>query len=163
MYITVLGSRPYAIPSNTEIFKNAAGYNGKNIHVLFLHMNFSVFSVSSRYGFGLMDAGLMTHYAKNWKNIPSMATCELLITNVNKTIKAHSNEMFTVNLIECQNSDDQKRQVNYIEQVQIFITLTTTNRGEIEIFLYSPSNTKTQILPVRIDRNNIRSVFERFI
>jgi hypothetical protein len=29
MYITVLGSRPYAIPSNTEIIQNAAGYNGK--------------------------------------------------------------------------------------------------------------------------------------
>jgi hypothetical protein len=30
MHITVLGSRPYAIPSNTEIIQNAAGFNGKN-------------------------------------------------------------------------------------------------------------------------------------
>ncbi len=105
----------------------------------------------------------MTHYAKNWKNIPPMATCELLTTDVNKTIGAHSTESFIVDVIECKNSDDQKRQVNYIEQVQIFVTLTTTNRGEIEIFLYSPSNTKTQILPVGIDGNNIRLVFEFFI
>jgi hypothetical protein len=147
MYITVLGSRPHAIPSNTEFVRNAAGYNGKTIDFFFF-ISTSLFSVSSRYGFGLMDAGQMTWYAKNWRNIPPMSTCELLINNVNKSIGPHSNESFIVNLIECQNSDDQKRQVNYIEQVQIFITLTTTNRGEIEIFLYSPSNTRTQILPV---------------
>jgi hypothetical protein len=38
MYITVLGSRPYAIPSNTEIVFNAAGFNGKIIFILFLFL-----------------------------------------------------------------------------------------------------------------------------
>lgn len=109
------------------------------------------FSVSSRYGFGLMDAGLMTWYAKNWNNIPSMSTCEYSAGDVKKTIVSHSNESFTVDISECQNSNDPQRQVNYIEQVQVIVNLTTTNRGEIEIFLYSPSNTRTQILPVRIN------------
>jgi len=119
--------------------------------------------VSSRYGFGLMDAGQMTWYAKNWNNVPTMSTCELLTDNVKKTIGPHSNESFVVDLVECKDSNDPKRKVNYIEQVQIFITLTTTNRGEIEIFLYSPSNTRTQILPVRIDGNKMRFVFKCFI
>lgn len=97
-----------------------------------------------------MDAGLMTWYAKNWNNIPSMSTCEYFVDNVTKSIGVHSNETFIVNLSECNNSNDPQRQVNYIEQVQVIVNLTTTNRGEIEIFLYSPSNTQTQILPVRI-------------
>jgi len=45
MYITVLGSRPYAIPSNTEIIQNAAGYNGKILDFFFfLHTNIFIFS-----------------------------------------------------------------------------------------------------------------------
>jgi hypothetical protein len=110
-----------------------------------------LFLVSSKYGFGLMDAGLMTWYASGWKNIPAMSTCESVINNPKKTIGSRLNEMFSVDLTECEESIDAKHQVNHIEQVQIFVTLTTTNRGEIEIYLYSPSNTKTQLLPVRIN------------
>ncbi|CAF0988171.1 unnamed protein product [Rotaria sordida] len=132
MYITVLGSRPHAIPSNTEIIRNAAGFN-----------------VSNKYGFGLMDAGLMTWYASGWKNVPAMSTCESMTYNPKKTIKSESNETFSSDLTECKNSGDIKNQVNYIEQVQVYVNLSATKRGEIEIYLYSPSNTKTQILPKR--------------
>ena len=31
MYITVLGSRPHAIPSNTELVRNAAGFSGTTL------------------------------------------------------------------------------------------------------------------------------------
>jgi hypothetical protein len=57
MFIVVLSSRPKAIKSNNYI-PNRRG-----------------FLVSSRYGFGLMDAGRMTELAKNWKNVPKMVTC----------------------------------------------------------------------------------------
>ncbi|CAF1318689.1 unnamed protein product, partial [Rotaria sordida] len=104
---------------------------------------------SSRYGFGLMDASLMTWYASGWKNVPPMSTCESMTYNPKKTIKSKSNETFSVDLKECKKSGDIKSQVNYIEQVQVIVNLSTTNRGEIEIYLYSPSNTKTTILPRR--------------
>ena len=108
-----------------------------------------MFLVSSRFGFGLMDAGLMTWYAAGWQNVPPMATCESITSEPQKTIGGHSSETFLMNLSECQNSMDVKKEVNYIEQVQIYITLTATTRGEMEIYLFSPSNTKTQLLPVR--------------
>jgi subtilisin-like proprotein convertase family protein len=98
-----------------------------------------------------MDAGLMTWHAVGWKNVPIMSTCESITNEPKKTIESHVNEMFSVNLTQCQNSINPQGEVNYIEQVKIFITLTTTNRGEIELYLYSPSNTKTQLLPVRIN------------
>lgn len=57
MFITVLTSRPKAIKSNNYI-ANKRG-----------------FLVSSTYGFGLMDAGRMVELAKNWINVPKMASC----------------------------------------------------------------------------------------
>lgn len=116
---------------------------------LFLKVFFSLLLlVSSRFGFGLMDAGLMTWYASGWKNVPSMSTCESVKSNPKRIISAHSNQMFTLKLLECRDDIDPSHEVNYIEQVQAFVTLSTDRRGEIEIYLYSPANTRTQLLPV---------------
>ena len=60
MFIVVLSSRPKAIKSNNYI-ANKRG-----------------FLVSSRYGFGLMDAGRMTELARNWKNVPAMVKCDIV-------------------------------------------------------------------------------------
>lgn len=106
------------------------------------------FLVSSRFGFGLMDAGLMTWYATGWKNVPPMSTCESVTANPKRTVPPRSHEIFNLDLNECKNTVDPAREVNYIEQVQVFVTLATDRRGEIEIYLYSPSNTRTQLLPV---------------
>ena len=57
MYLVVLSSRPKAIKSNNYI-QNKRGL-----------------LVSSRYGFGLMDAGRMAEMAKTWKNVPAMVSC----------------------------------------------------------------------------------------
>jgi hypothetical protein len=97
-----------------------------------------------------MDAGLMTWYASGWKNVPSMSSCESVTSNPKRIIASRSNQMFSLNLMECKDDIDPTHEVNYIEQVQAFVTLLTDRRGEIEIYLYSPSNTKTQLLPVRI-------------
>jgi subtilisin-like proprotein convertase family protein len=96
-----------------------------------------------------MDAGLMTWYASGWKNVPSMATCESVTSSPKRIIASRTNQMFSLNLLECQNDAEPVHEVNYIEQVQVFVTLATDRRGEIEIYLYSPSNTRTQILPVK--------------
>jgi subtilisin-like proprotein convertase family protein len=99
-----------------------------------------------------MDAGLMTWYASGWKNVPFMSTCESVTSNPKRLITSNSNQMFTLKLMECKDDGDPTHEVNYIEQVQAFVTLLTDRRGEIEIYLYSPSNTKTQLLPVRFQR-----------
>ena len=104
--------------------------------------------VSNRFGFGLMDAGLMTWYASGWKNVPSMSTCESPTSNPKRMIASRADEVFPLNVGECKDDFDPAHEVNYIEQVQVFITLLTDRRGEMEIYLYSPSNTRTQILPV---------------
>lgn len=40
-------------------------------------------SVSSHYGFGLMDAGRMVEYAKKWRSVPKQVSCEVNL-NISK-------------------------------------------------------------------------------
>ena len=63
MYLIVLTSRPKAIKSNNFI------------------VNQRGFLVSSRYGFGLMDAGRMVELAKNWQNVPTLRSCQTINSN----------------------------------------------------------------------------------
>ena len=162
MYITVLGSRPFAIPSNTDLVNNAAGFNGTLTSSSFLHQRTSsLASVSSKYGFGLMDAGLMTWYAARWTNVPPMSTCQSLVNTTQRTIRANSHENWNINVTACETLGPSARTiVNYIEQVQVIISLNADRRGDMEIFLFSPSKTKTQLLPV--DRFGIEGVVHRF-
>jgi hypothetical protein len=97
-----------------------------------------------------MDAGLMTWYASGWKNVPAMSTCQSETSESKAPITARFDDMFPLNVTECEDSDEPNSEVNYIEQVQVFVTLTTEKRGDMEIYLYSPSATKTKILPVGI-------------
>jgi hypothetical protein len=47
--------------------------------------------VSSRYGFGLMDAGKMVELAKNWVNVPDLQSCQ----TVNSNFKMSVNNLFS--------------------------------------------------------------------
>lgn len=102
-----------------------------------------------------MDAGLMTWYASGWKNVPPMSSCESSTSNPKRLISADSKETFSLTVNECKSSSDPSHEVNYIEQVQVFVTMATDRRGEIEIYLYSPSKTRTQLLPVSDENNQI--------
>ena len=105
-------------------------------------------SVSSKYGFGLMDAGLMTWYAAGWKNVPPMATCRSPKMTPQLKIKPNWDETIVLDLSQCQIPDGSNDEVNFIEQVQLIVTLATERRGDMEIYLESPSKTTTKILPV---------------
>lgn len=121
MYIIVLTSRPKAIPSN-NYFTNKAG-----------------FLVSSRYGFGLMDAGRMVEMARQWTTVPKMSVC-----HANKA-SIEDNQAF-IRADACADTPDE---VRFIEQVEVIVSLRTPTRGEIELELTSPMGTRQLILPKR--------------
>ncbi|CAF0857724.1 unnamed protein product [Didymodactylos carnosus] len=131
MHLVVLSSRPLAIPSNKDYVTNAVGFN-----------------VSSKFGFGLMDAGLMTWYAEKWINVPPMVSCSSVPVEPSLYVAPNQQNFFEVNVLNCKNSDA-TQEVNFIEQVQIFVSLSADRRGDIELYLYSPSGTKSQLLPRR--------------
>ncbi|GFR96257.1 proprotein convertase subtilisin/kexin type 6 [Elysia marginata] len=103
--------------------------------------------VSHSFGFGLMDAGAMVSMARNWTTVPEQHICEIRAQEPsNKLIPGNSK--MTVNL-ETDGCLGTVNHVRYLEHVQARITMTSTRRGEIRIFLVSPSQTRSTLLAKR--------------
>ncbi len=105
------------------------------------------FLVSSAYGFGLMDAGRMVEVAKTWKNVPKMISCHTKNNTIPLDYEQRVN--FSKVLIVTDACLNTEYEVNWIEQVEITITINTEVRGNIELYLTSPSGTRTLILKKR--------------
>lgn len=53
-------------------------------------------------------------------------------------------------------------EVNYLEHVQAVVTVNSTRRGDIEMFLTSPMGTKSMILSKRINDDDYRDGFTKW-
>lgn len=53
-------------------------------------------------------------------------------------------------------------EVNYLEHVQAVITVNSTRRGDLEMFLTSPMGTKSMILSKRIHDDDYRDGFTKW-
>ncbi len=129
MYLIVLTSRPKAIKSNN--------YKANKRGLL----------VSTRYGFGLMNAGRMVELAQKWSNVPELHSC----SNPNNKfsiakLKPNYLEAFLYTHA-CSNTTNS---VKFIEQVEIVVTIRTEIRGKLGIHLTSPSGTKIHVLRVKL-------------
>ncbi|KAL7668816.1 hypothetical protein ACOME3_009500 [Neoechinorhynchus agilis] len=136
MYICVLGSRPEAIDGNTDYVTNKAG-----------------FKASTKYGFGLMDAGLMVHLALGWSLVAPMISCQSNRYNVPKRVLGLQIYSSTVFFGNCY-SDHAK--LDYIEQVHVVVSVRSDLRGSLELYIISPMGTRSKILPVSSSRKNDR-------
>ncbi|KRX90179.1 Furin [Trichinella pseudospiralis] len=96
-------------------------------------------SVSHSFGYGLMDAGAMVRLARNWTTVSEQHQCRTLyrLSRKGKTIPKESIVKMRMVTDGCFN--DPKRKVVYLEHVQSYITLTSRKRGNLLIFLTSPS------------------------
>jgi hypothetical protein len=130
MYLIVLTSRADAIKSNKYL------------------VNKRGLKVSPSFGFGLMDAGRMAYLAKGWINVPTMVSCSTFNSRFNiKTAQTSKSVSVTLKTDACANTINE---VNFIEQVEIIVTITAPVRGFLEIYLTSPMGTRSQILPVSL-------------
>ena len=102
--------------------------------------------VSHSYGYGLMDGGAMAKMAENWTNVPPMHTCEEASPQTNINIARRGHKMVQHNTQACSGTE---QQVNYLEHVQVKITLATSQRGQLEIHLISPHGTRSTLLARR--------------
>jgi len=111
---------------------------------------------SHRYGYGLMDAGAMVDLALQWRNVPRQRMCSQLVVR--------STRLRNQNYIEPQNtannpfvkefhyekSECLHKKIDRLEHVIAKISLSYSRRGALEIFLVSPSGTRSMILGKRI-------------
>ncbi|PAA90343.1 hypothetical protein BOX15_Mlig001076g2 [Macrostomum lignano] len=99
------------------------------------------------FGYGVLDAGDIVKTARDWKTVPERFHCiagevkRLYHFNVQNAIEME------IDTDACK--DDPKHRINYIEHVQAFITLKSTRRGDVTVFLTAPTGTTSLILSKR--------------
>uniref|UniRef100_A0A336LB42 CSON007967 protein n=2 Tax=Culicoides sonorensis TaxID=179676 RepID=A0A336LB42_CULSO len=98
--------------------------------------------VSHSFGYGLMDAVAMVRLARTWKTVPDQQRCEINAPHLDRQIPPKSRLKLQLTVQHCKG-------VNFLEHVQAKITLTSSRRGDIQIYLTSPAGTKVTLLTSR--------------
>jgi len=98
------------------------------------------------FGFGVLDAAEMVLLARTWKTVPARYHCEAGSLLEPKHIPNHGNLIMEINTDACAGSDTE---INYLEHVQAVITLNSTRRGDVTLYLISPIGTQSVILTRR--------------
>ncbi|EPY77987.1 hypothetical protein CB1_001144025 [Camelus ferus] len=113
-----------------------------------IHSRISFSAVSHLYGFGLMDAEAMVMEAEKWTTVPQQHVCVESTDRQIKTIRPNSAVRSIYKASGC--SDNPNHHVNYLEHVVVRITITHPRRGDLAIYLTSPSGTRSQLLANRL-------------
>ncbi|CAC5402781.1 Furin-like protease 2,Proprotein convertase subtilisin/kexin type 6,Furin-like protease 1, isoform 1-CRR,Proprotein convertase subtilisin/kexin type 5,Furin-like protease 1, isoforms 1/1-X/2 [Mytilus coruscus] len=94
-------------------------------------------------GFGLMDADAMVSFGKIWVTVPTQQTCTTSTRSPSLSTTTSATDSITVTSGDCSS-------VNYLEHVVADITFSYTGlRGVTEMYLVSPSGTKSHLLHYR--------------
>jgi proprotein convertase subtilisin/kexin type 2 len=111
------------------------------------------------FGFGVLDAGAMVALAKQWKTVPARYHCEAGSDKTIREIPADKTLFLTIETTSCAGTDTE---VNFLEHVQAVITVNTTRRGDLELFLRSPMGTRSMILSTRPNDDDSRDGFTKW-
>jgi proprotein convertase subtilisin/kexin type 2 len=98
------------------------------------------------FGYGVLDAGDMVDLSTHWKSVPDRFHCTAGSIMENYKFNTTSTLILTIDTDACKGMDNQ---VNYLEHVQSFITVKSSFRGDVTIYLVSPMNTTSMILSKR--------------
>ncbi|CAN7995454.1 unnamed protein product, partial [Ixodes hexagonus] len=98
------------------------------------------------FGYGVLDAGAMVALAKIWKTVPPRYHCEA--GSYLKTSEFRTNNSLKI-YIDTDSCAGTVTEVNYVEHVQAVVTLNATRRGDVKLFMVSPSGTRSMILSRR--------------
>ncbi|XP_050295160.1 neuroendocrine convertase 2 [Anthonomus grandis grandis] len=111
------------------------------------------------FGYGVLDAGAMVALAKQWKTVPPRYHCEAGTVNKMQKIPSKGSLMLKINTNACKGDSTE---VRYLEHVQAVISLNSTRRGDVELFLTSPMGTRSMILSRRQNDDDDRDGFSKW-
>ncbi|PFX24918.1 Proprotein convertase subtilisin/kexin type 4 [Stylophora pistillata] len=108
---------------------------------------------SNSVGFGLMDAHGLVSLAVNWTTVPPQLNCTVSRISVNRLIPSNGTLKVTASLTDlshvCRGS-----QINFLEHVQVRVSLNYTLRGYLEMSLTSPQGSTSLLLQSRTKDNS---------
>ena len=100
-------------------------------------------NVSHSYGYGLMDAQAMVEMARRWISVPPQQSCEVVSPYYYKPIPASGQVTIELDVNSCHG-------LKFLEHVISPIHVKTAGyRGNLRIYLQSPSGTRAQLLDNR--------------
>ncbi|KAL8581696.1 hypothetical protein ACOMHN_043114 [Nucella lapillus] len=102
--------------------------------------------VSHKFGFGLMDCGKMVQVAQNWHNVPEQHVCSYNRENLMK-IGYDGSVIDKISVDACKG--DNSKWIQRLEHVQVHLKVNSRRRGDIQVFLVSPSGTRSELLSRR--------------
>lgn len=129
--------------------KNRFHWNMNGVGLEFNHL----------FGYGVLDAGAMVALAKNWKTVPPRFHCEAGSILTNSKIPSNGTLALTIDTTACAGTGTQ---VNYIEHVQAVISLNSTRRGDVIMYLISPMGTRSLILSRRPKDDDSKDGFTKW-
>jgi proprotein convertase subtilisin/kexin type 2 len=98
------------------------------------------------FGYGVLDAGDMVDLSQNWITAPERFHCTAGVVKGEYPFSTTESQMLTIDTDACLGKPNQ---VNYLEHVQSFVTLKSSRRGDVTLYLLSPMNTTSMILSRR--------------
>ncbi|XP_076058712.1 prohormone processing protease amontillado [Oratosquilla oratoria] len=125
----------------------------------FWHMNGVGLEFNHLFGFGVLDAGAMVALAKDWVTVPPRYHCQGGSIHTPRPITVNKSLVLELETDACAGKDTE---VNYLEHVQAVITTNSSRRGDLEIFLRSPSGTSSMILSKRKHDDDSRDGFTKW-
>jgi len=111
------------------------------------------------FGFGVLDAGAMAAMALQWTTVPPRFHCEAGTARGVHRIPNDKSLFLTIDTNACAGQDTE---VNYLEHVQAVVTLNSTKRGAVRLFLRSPMGTRSMILSDRPNDDDSRDGFTKW-
>lgn len=111
------------------------------------------------FGYGVMDAGAMVALATEWKTVPPRYHCEAGAVRTPRRFTEGSSATIKIETTACAGKETE---VNYIEHVQAVLSLNATRRGEVTLYLVSPSGTRSMILSRRPHDDDHRDGFTKW-
>lgn len=144
-HLTVLTSKRNSLYDSNRIHK----WKLNGAHLLFNHL----------FGYGVLDAASMVDLASQWKGLPERFHC--------KAGSVSEDQEFTFGkplrmVIETDGCFGTENEVNYLEHVQAFVTLRSTFRGCVTMYLTSPMGTTSMILSQRPNDDDDKNGFNRW-
>ncbi|CAB4067375.1 FURIN [Lepeophtheirus salmonis] len=98
---------------------------------------------SHSFGYGIMDTHCMVKLAKNWVSVPTQLQADIAgDRRVDVSIHGKSKATSTMNVKDT-------RGIKYLEHVQVHVTISAARRGDIIIYIISPSGTRSKLLARR--------------
>ncbi|XP_063444136.1 furin-like protease 1 isoform X3 [Mytilus trossulus] len=95
-------------------------------------------SVSSYFGFGLLDMGALVKRSRGWNNVPVKESCNAINPHRNPVESPYN----FVHVHSCN--------ISYTEHVEVSLKVNHRHAGQIQWVLISPHGTRSTILPGRI-------------